>query len=489
MEEISSGESKVLRYLSENEADGYIAESGISIEGLDDRAVSSSVSWLESKKLVDCKRESVSKYTITDEARSYMESGFPEEKLVKLVGQGTSSIKDIMRKLGPAQGKIALAQIAKFGIKPSGGSITISNPSEILNEVANRRNGLATIEEGKIPEKKIMDHLRSRGNLVVEKKSQTRRVKINASGSELISHYSTADRIDNLTPEMLLSGSWKGKEFRKYDLNSRVSALEGGYFHPLTVLINRIREIFFDMGFTEMTGNYVEHALWNMDALFIPQDHPARELQDTFYLESDHEFRIQDPEIAERIKKVHEKGFGKYTGWRNKWDMKEAEKLLLRTHTTVSTARYLYEHNEPPVAVFSVERVFRHESVDWKHLAEFYQIEGSVYSPDANLSTLKWLLGEFYGKLGFDEVKLIPSYYPYTEPSMDVVVRVGNREVELGGSGIFRPEVEKILGLNGHAIAWGLGLERLAFLYYQMEDIRGIYNSDIDWLRNFRVNP
>lgn len=486
MDEISTGESRILKFLSKLEKEVYIPEQDIIIDEMDSRAVSSSVSWLESKSLVDCRRQAGSRFSITDEANEYIEKGFPEENALKL-GEGKLPIKDLMAKLGPQQGKIALAQLAKFGYKPKSGSLDIKDSGKILKEIELRREGLKEIQKGDVPSREILDHLKSRGNLVTEKKYQTRSVRINGNGLELISNLTEEERIDTLTPEMLLSGSWKGKEFRRYDLNSRVSELEGSFIHPLSVLINRIREIFLEMGFTEMTGNYVEHAFWNMDALFIPQDHPARDLQDTFYLESDRDFTIENSEIADRIRKIHEKGYGKYSGWGYKWSMKEAEKLLLRTHTTISTAKYLYEHNEPPVAVFSVERVFRHESVDWKHLAEFHQIEGSVYSKDANLSTLKWLLKEFYGRLGFDEVKLIPSYYPYTEPSMDVVVKLGGREVELGGSGIFRPEVEKILGLKGHAIAWGLGLERLAFLYYQLDDIRSISNSDIDWLRNYRI--
>ncbi len=155
----------------------------------------------------------------------------------------------------------------------------------------------------------------------------------------------------------------------------------------------------------------------------------------------------------------------------------------MRTHTTVNTIRYLYNNRNPPQYIFSIEKVFRHESVDWKHLSELYQIEGAVYARDANLSTLKWLLREFYSRLGFNKIRLIPSYYPYTEPSMDVVVEINGKEVELGGSGIFRPEVTGPIGLKYPVLAFGLGLERLAMIYYGLTDIRDIYNSDIEWLK------
>ncbi len=487
MEEISSNEASVLKYLSSGTPD-FIREHDITIEDMDERSVSSAVSWLESKGLVECRRETSSTFSLTGEAESYLEHGLPEEKLLNLVRSGKNSMKEIMGDLG-AEGRIALAQIAKFGIKPEAGVIKISDYGSITKEIEARKEALYRIRNGEMPDTKLLDHLKSRSGLLTEKKITTRSVRINEKGKAVIAGYDSSGMIDALTPEILLNGSWKGRKFRHYDLGSKVSRLDGAYFHPLTVLINRVREIFFDLGFTEMDGHYIETAAWNMDSLFIPQDHPARELQDTFYIESESPQEIEFPEILEKIGKIHEKGFGKYSGWGYKWSSEEGRKLLLRTHTTVSTARYLYEHNEPPVAAFSVERVFRHESVDWKHLAEFYQIEGTVYSRDANLSTLKWLMGEFYRRLGFNNIRLIPSYYPYTEPSMDVVVKVGNREVELGGSGIFRPEVEKILGLKSHAIAWGLGLERLAFLYYQMNDIRGIYNSDIEWLRTYKISP
>ncbi len=227
-------------------------------------------------------------------------------------------------------------------------------------------------------------------------------------------------------------------------------------------MIDEVREIFLEMGgFQEMKGHYIESALWNMDALFIPQDHPAREMQDTFYIQASQDIGIEHPEIVDVVKRVHERGGwgGRYVGgWRYRWSVGEARKLLLRTHTTVTTIRYLYENPEPPLAIFSVERVFRHESVDWKHLAELHQIEGAVHSRESSLSTLKWLMRYFYSRLGFREIRLVPSYYPYTEPSMDVIVKVNGREVELGGSGVFRPEVTRPpLGIREPVIAWGSG--------------------------------
>jgi phenylalanyl-tRNA synthetase alpha chain len=135
------------------------------------------------------------------------------------------------------------------------------------------------------------------------------------------------------------------------------------------------------------------------------------------------------------------------------------------------------------VKVFSIERNFRNETLDSTHLPEFYQIEGIVMEENASFPMLIGVLKEFYHRMGFEKVKVRPAYYPYTEPSMDVIVWFNDTWLELGGSGIFRPEVTEPLGVKHPVLAWGLGLERLAMLKLGMNDIRKLYISDIDWLR------
>jgi phenylalanyl-tRNA synthetase alpha chain len=250
-------------------------------------------------------------------------------------------------------------------------------------------------------------------------------------------------------------------------------------------LIEKIRLIFLEMGFTEISGDYIESCFWNMDALFIPQDHPARELQDTFYLAEPKTMPVDDEVLMEKIKAIHENG-GETgsSGWGYTWSRDEAERALLRTHTTVNTIRYLSEHPEPPQKVFSIGRVFRKETLDSTHLPEFHQIEGIVLEEKASFRMLIGVLKEFYRMMGFEEIRIRPSYYPYTEPSMDVEVKFKGKWLELGGSGIFRPEVTEPFGVKFPVIAWGLGLERLAMLTLGLDDIRMLYISDIEWLRS-----
>ena len=238
------------------------------------------------------------------------------------------------------------------------------------------------------------------------------------------------------------------------------------------------------MGFTEIEGDYVESAFWNMDALFIPQDHPARELQDTFYLSEPASFVINDEETMDRVKAIHEDGGETDSvGWGSDWSREVAQQALLRTHTTVGTIRYLSEHSEPPIRVFSVGRVFRREALDATHLPEFTQVEGIIVEPEANFGMLIGVLKEFYRRMGFPDVRVRPAYFPYTEPSMEVEVKFGDSWLELGGSGIFRPEVTAPFGIDCPVLAWGLGLERLAMLRLGIKDIRMLYQSDLQWLK------
>lgn len=485
MTEISRNERLVLLFLKS--ASRKVREDEISIDGVDGRGIASAISYLDRKGLISVEKSYDVRYEATEEAKRYSEKGLPEERALDLSRDGKIFVSEIMESLGSQEGRIALAQLSKLGLKPRNGAIDIADTEKIRKILRERREALKSIISGSSTDSESIRHFLGRGGLLREEKKMIRIVSINSSGFDALSSTGDEESLDQLTTEMLETGSWKGKKFRRYDISMPVTPVNGAYYHPLTALIKTIREIFFDMGFTEMTGNYVESSFWNMDALFIPQDHSARDMQDTFYVDTNADEKDIPGDLEKRVRRIHERGFDGYKGWRYPWSESESRKLLLRTHTTASTARYLYEHNNPPVSVFSVERVFRHESVDWKHLAEFHQIEGAVYSREVNLSTLKWILSEFYKKLGFRNIKLIPSYYPYTEPSMDVVVLFNGKEIELGGSGIFRPEVGKILGLKAPAMAWGLGLERLAFLYYDLEDIRSIYNSDIEWLRRFTL--
>lgn len=299
-------------------------------------------------------------------------------------------------------------------------------------------------------------------------------------------------QVSKITSEMLSSGTWKDYDLKPFDITKSGPLLKAGKVHPMINLINEIREIFISLGFTEIRGPIIESAFFNFDALFQPQDHPARELHDTFYLNNPKISKLPEKERVKAVKETHENGGTSGSlGWGYKWEENIAKKTLLRTHTTATTIRRLaqyFKNNEtPPIKVFSIDRVFRNEKVDKSHLAEFTQIEGIVIGERVTLCDLIGVITEFYKKIGFEKVITRPGFFPYTEPSMEISVyydKLGEW-LEMGGSGIFRPEVTYPWGIENpiRVLAWGLGLERLAMLKFGREDIRDLYINPIKWLR------
>jgi phenylalanyl-tRNA synthetase alpha chain len=283
----------------------------------------------------------------------------------------------------------------------------------------------------------------------------------------------------------VLNKTWEKTRFRKYDVEAIVPVKNYGKQHFVQEAIEEVRRIWLSLGFKEMEGSIVQTAFWNLDALFVPQDHPAREMQDTLYVKGSGKL---PKEFLATVKQAHERGIAGSKGWRYAYNENEAKRLLLRTHTTVLSAQTIAQLNvkDLPAKFFSIGKIFRNESIDWKHLAEFHQVEGIVVG-DVNLQDLIGLQQQFYKKLGFPRVRFRPSYFPYTEPSCEAEVWHPEREqwIEIGGMGIFRPEVvAPLLGKPVPVLAWGLGLERIIMLKYGINDMRQLYNNDIKDLRN-----
>jgi len=259
-----------------------------------------------------------------------------------------------------------------------------------------------------------------------------------------------------------------------------------GRRHPVRDFIREVREAYVSMGFTELQGNSVQPAFWNFDALFIPQDHPGREMQDTFYLKGQADRKLDRTGLVDTVARTHENGWKTGSvGWSYKWSIEEARRLVLRTHNTVLTVRALSESKEREARVFAVSKIYRNENLDYKHLAEFHQMDGIIVGKGLNVRHLMGFLREFYKKLGLRDVKLWPTYFPYTEPSLEVTAYSEKAKdwIELGGSGVFRPEVTWPLGVRVPVLAWGPGIERLMLIRYGLEDLRQLYDSDLGWYR------
>lgn len=375
-----------------------------------------------------------------------------------------------------------------LGVTIEGGNLSLPNdPSIILQTLTTRIDFLNQLVNGSLEadlSAELLSHFNGRKDFLISSEATTRSWKITDKGLSISSEsLEEVEQIISITPELLAGDSWKAAEFKPYDVSLSSATPTSGKPHPMQALIERVRSVFLEMGFSEIEGNYVQSAGWNMDALFIPQDHPAREMQDTFYLNSPSSLDIPN-ERLEQWKAVHQSGGDTgSTGWGGGFSTDISKKGLLRTHTTVNTIQHLAAHPEKPCRIFSVGRVFRKESIDRTHLPEFHQIEGIIMEPKANLPMLVTMLKTFYAKMGYPEVRVRPAYFPYTEPSLEVEVKWRGKWLELGGAGIFRPEVTEPLGCSAPVCAWGMGLERLAMLVLGLDDIRQLYISDLDWLK------
>jgi phenylalanyl-tRNA synthetase alpha chain len=290
---------------------------------------------------------------------------------------------------------------------------------------------------------------------------------------------------NSLTPEDLESGAWKDIKLRPYDVKLAAKDVYPAKIHPLRKIIEQTRRAFLEMGFAEVVSPMVESAFWNFDSLFQPQDHPARDMQDTFYMLHPAEAPLPDAKIWEPVKQTHENGWTTGSeGWGYSWSPERSKQVVLRTHTTAATIRALAANPNPPGKFFCVGWTYRNETISFKHLPVFHQVDGIIIDEEANLASLMGTLQEFYSKMGFGRVKFKPAFYPYTEPSVDVVVYMESRGkwLEMGGAGIFRPEVTLPLGCNYPVLAWGLGIERLAMLRFGLSDIRELYRPNLDAL-------
>merc|ERR1719387_406924 len=301
--------------------------------------------------------------------------------------------------------------------------------------------------------------------------------------------------------DMLLKGTWSTAEFKDYNLNACGTACGGGHLHPLLKVRCEIRNILLLMGFEEMpTNQFVESSFWNFDTLFQPQQHPARDAHDTFFIKEPSMAQNLPPDYLNRVKTMHEVGGHGSTGWRYDWSEEESRKNLLRTHTTAVSSRVLQKMGDAfketgvftPKKCFSIDRVFRNETLDATHLAEFHQVEGLVADRNIGLGHLIAVIKEFFKRMGMTYLRFKPAYNPYTEPSMEIFGfhPMLNKWVEVGNSGVFRPEMLRPMGLPEECsvIAWGISVERPTMIQYGIANIRDLFGFKQD-ISLLKTNP
>jgi len=485
---LSPRDKQVLKEISEGLSD---PESIAERLGLKPVSVISAAEGLADKNLVQVEKKVEEVCVLSEEGARYAELGLPERQILDLAGtEGIllSAIKDPCLKVGIGWlKKKGWASIDKGVVKPIGDASR--GVDEVVLETLNFQGGTHASDL----DSKALKILKSRG-LIESVTTKSWRYEVTDLGKTLeISKEDLVQEIGQITPDMMKNGIWDGANVlyngtryrvRKYDVSLPAERIYPGKMHPYQRLIRWMREIMMEMGFAEIKGEIIQSSYWNFDALFQPQDHPAREMQDTFYLET----KAEVPDYS-KIKEMHEHGGNVgSTGWGGIWDPEVARKEVLRTHTTSLTIKYLADHPKPPVKAFSIDRSYRREAIDPTHTPEFEQLEGIVMDEGVTFRNLLGILEEFYAKMGFEEVRFRPAYFPYTEPSVEPEVYIdGLGWVELGGAGVFRREVTAPFGIDAPVLAWGLGVSRVAMLTLGLKDLRELYQSDIGWLRDTLV--
>ncbi|MBK70577.1 MAG: phenylalanine--tRNA ligase subunit alpha [Euryarchaeota archaeon] len=382
--------------------------------------------------------------------------------------------------------------LKSLGLSINSGRLVVEDEISLSNQISARADFISSLSEGPVAKLKLDDemvsHFLGRKGLILIDEEISRFWSLTDAGSSIEpSELEHVEMIGEVTPELLQSEEWRGAKFKPFDVNSPAPIPMGGRPHPMQALIERIRQVFLEMGFSEIEGDFVQSAGWNMDALYIPQSHPARTMQDTFYLSEPSQIDIDD-HYLDLWSKVHEHGHDTGSkGWGGSFDKDESRRPLLRTHTTVNTVRHIAENPDEPSRVFGIGRVFRQETIDRTHLPEFHQIEGIIHEEEASLPMLITTLKTFYSKMGYPDVRVRPAYFPYTEPSVEVDILWRGQWLELGGAGIFRPEVTEPLGSEWPVCAWGMGLERLAMIILDLDDIRQLYQPDLERLSRMPI--
>lgn len=464
------------------------------------------LSWLLAKGLItETKKEKSIYYELTTRGREAMKIGLAGERIIELIKEHKSLIlKHIASKLNIDSDDVGgtFASLKKEGILGMDSEKKVflldsskKSPSllvyrQILNKAA--ETGILSEEELTLQEKEAIGRIsRKRGSdsLLKEIERNVSYYLLTPQGieakAELEKAHITGDELGENTKEIITSGKWKEIPFREYALNAPMSRLFPGRLNPYSEFITTIKDKLVSMGFEEFDGPLVENEFWNGDALFMPQFHSARDIHDVYYVKDPAYTDDIDKKWLDNVKAVHENGGDiKSRGWEYKFDPNFSHRQLLRSQGTVLSAHRLTQAKVPS-KYFGVVRCFRYDQVDATHGADFYQTEGIVISKNANLRTLLGMLKMFATEIaGASEVKYVPGYFPFTEPSVEVHIKhpvLG--WFELGGSGIFRPEVTKPLGIDVPVLAWGMGIDRMALMHLGLNDLRDLFDNDLEKVR------
>jgi len=468
---------------------------------LQESAVSRAGLWLQNKDLVTVEEKTYRYVSLTELGQKYIKQKLPEKRLLEAIKNSPKYIDEIVKdaRLDKQEFTVALGyckanNFAEF----ENGKITITEygakllSQETPEESLLKKLSNIEVEERslKANEKTIFENLNKRTLAkLTEKKIRT--FAATELAKRIISAVPSESRIGQLTPEKIRD--WEKHSFRRYDVEAPTPKIYGGKKQVYRAFLDEVKKELVSLGFQEMSGPLVEAEFWNNDALYMPQDHPARGIHDVFFVKEPKYGNLDDSEqLIKNVKSTHETG-GKSgsTGWRYDYNEKASGRLILRSQGTALSARTLASKDvKNPGAYFAVSRVFRPEKIDATHLAEFDQCEGLIIGENVNFQNLLGLLEQFAKKFtNSDKIKFKPSYFPFTEPSVEAHVWHPklNKWVEIFGAGILRPEVTKPLGIDVPVLAWGIGVSRLFMIKEDISDIRQLFSQDLDFLRKAKL--
>ena len=466
----------------------------------DQTTVMRAIEFLKAKELVETQSKETKMIEVGLNGLLYLKKQLPERRLlIELEKLKSIPITEIAKicNLNENEAKIAIGVLKRKAVIEikSGRVLMTAETKEITKKM------LEELLLEKIPieidklepqEKLAFENLKQRKNILEVNDRKQIYAKLTELGEKISSLDLNQNLIEQLTPKMIKSSSWKGKKFRRYNILSPIPRIDGGKKHFVNQATEYAKSIWLEMGFKEMTGPITITGFWNFDILFTPQDHPVREIQDTFFIK-DIEGKLPDKHLVQAVKKSHEVGVDKSKGWQCEWKEKNAKKVLLRTHTTCLSAQTLIgiaKNKEFPAKYFALGKCFRNETVDWSHGFEFNQTEGIVVDENANFRQLLGYLVEFFKKMGYEKIRIRPGYFPYTEPSLEIDAFHPEKKkwVELGGAGLFRPELTiPIFGKHIPVLAWGPGFDRIIMEYYKIKDLREMYKNNITKLRDMKI--
>lgn len=501
---LSAIERKLLPHLKDNSTIEDLMEA----TKASDAEVKRALMWLSNRKIIETETKEKKEVILLENGLIAKEKGLPEIRILKKILQKTLLIENIEEETLPrgeimaSIGVLKKHQAVNINKNKKGMEIEITPEGKILAEKTERYEAnklfskfksfpLKYDELSSDDEKLIKDFSKRKDFLKIQTNKITS-IKITKLGKNLISAKIDLSNVEEqLDSKMLTSGEWKNKVFRTYDVESPVPAISGGRRHPLREANNIIRDVYLSMGFQEMSGPWVESSFWCMDSMWIPQDHPARDEQDTFFIDGDAD--LPNAELVKKVKNAHEHGGGTgSTGHTKNWDENLAKQRVLRTHSTATSFRMFGDGlGNKDGKYFYISNNFRNEAIDATHLAEFLQVEGFIVGDNLTLADLMGVIKEFYARFGIHKIRFKPTFNPYTEPSMEAHYYDEKKKkwYALINSGIFRPEALAPFGIKKTVIAWGMGGSRVAALLNRKNNLRELVGPmvDIEWIAKHKT--